>query len=446
MQNRTARLKELVEYAELNGVLLLAEEGNIIFHHASGYADRKNNMLLDGDSVFELASVSKPFTAIAVMILKEKGHLNFDDKVSDWLEEFPYEDVLIRNLLNHTSGLPEYMQLVMEQWDHKQIAENRDVLKLLIDYSPEVYFKPGEHWAYTNTNYMLLALIIEKASGKAFADYMNEAIFSTLEMNNTFVFNAKHSHGIKNYAFGHVYDPSSDGYVHSDNFSDLAYVKYMGGIQGDGAINSNAKDLLIFDQALYTEKLISYSTLKETMSKTVLTGEESVDYGLGWVIRESEETGMMVGHNGGWPGYSTCFCRFIDHNKTLIYLCNEETDTEFENRILQAATNILFDLPYIFSEKPIRKKAVEIELNECSKLEGMYQSPNQEELLAKVFIENGHLYLQLSGQVKVALHPLSVTKFFIKNTSIEINFSIQNEQVSHLYWEEDGETIVLNKI
>ncbi|MGG3804998.1 serine hydrolase domain-containing protein [Metabacillus fastidiosus] len=446
MQNLTARLKELAEYAELNGVLMLAEEGNTIFHHASGYADRENNRLLDRDSVFELASVSKPFTAIAIMILKEKGYLNFDDKVSNWLRDFPYKDVLIRHLLNHTSGLPEYMQLVMEQWDHEQIAENRDVLKLLIDYSPEVYFKPGEHWAYTNTNYVLLALIIEEVSGKTFADYMKEEIFSTLGMNDTFVFNAKYNHGIKNYALGHVYDPSSDEYVRPDSFLDLDYVKYMGGIQGDGAINSNAKDLLIFDQALYTEQLVSYSTLREAMSQTVLKGEEPIGYGLGWVIREIEETGMMVGHNGGWPGYSTCFCRFIDHNKTLIYLCNEEVDTEFENGILQAATNILFDLSYILPEKPQHKKAVEIELNECSKLEGTYQSPDEEGLFAKVFIENGHLYLQLSGQVKVALHPLSVTKFFIKNTSIEINFSIQNEQVSHIYWEEEGETIVLNKI
>lgn len=447
MDNRIVKWNELMGKAPFNGVILLAEDGKIIFHTAAGYADRENHRLLNQDSVFELASLSKPITATAIMILEEAGKLTIEDQVTQWIAEFPYPKVTIEHLLNHTSGIPEYMELVMEQWDHGKRAENSDVLDLLITHQPEAYFHPGEDWAYTNTNYVILALIIEKVSGKSFSAYLQDEIFLPLGMTNTFVNTSKLSSSKPiDYAHGYVYDLDSNEYVRPADVPELDYVNYMGGIQGDGAINSNAKDLLTFEQALYTERLVSYKTLNRAMSPTHLPGREPTGYGWGWLIDSDKERGTRVGHTGGWPGYSTCMHRFIDSRKTLIFLCNEEMDPVYENEIIEAAMAILFHSPYEYSKLPKHKEAVNIDIQTCQKFEGTYQFPEEEKLLVEIKIEEDRLYCQMTGQVKVKLHPLSETQFFIPNTSIQLEFVVHDGEQSMIYSEQEGETISLTKL
>lgn len=447
MDNRIMKWNELMKKAPFNGVILLAEDGKILFHKALGHADRENHRLLTQDSIFELASLSKPFTATAIMMLAEAGKLTIEDQVTQWIAGFPYREVAIEHLLNHTSGIPEYMELLTEQWDHRKIAENSDVLDLLMTHQPEAYFHPGEDWAYTNTNYVILALLIERVSGKPFATYLQEEIFVPLGMRHTFVHDPKHnlSQSIDD-AHGYVYDLDSSQYVRPTDVPELDYVTYMGGIQGDGAIKSNAKDLLTFEQALYTERLVSRQTLKRAMSPTHLPGKEAIGYGWGWLIDSDQERGTRVGHTGGWPGYSTCLYRFIDSRKTLIFLCNEEMDPVYEYEIIEAALAILFHASYEYPKHPKHKEAVKIDIQTCQKFEGIYQHPEEEKLLVEIKIEEDRLYCQMTGQVKVKLHPLSETVFFIPNTSIQLQFVTDQGQESLVYSEQEGETISLTKL
>ena len=155
------------EYYRFNGNILVAKNGNIIYQQALGYADLNSKRLLNDSSVFELASLSKQFTAMGIMILKEKKLLSYDDNVKKFFPNFPYDNITIRNLLTHTSGLPGYEEQFEKKWDRKKIAFNKDVIDMLQQQKDTLLFKPGTKWQYSNTGFAVLASIIEKISGKS---------------------------------------------------------------------------------------------------------------------------------------------------------------------------------------------------------------------------------------------------------------------------------------
>lgn len=197
----------LGERNQFNGAVLAAEDGGILYHHAFGYADLPEKRLLQENSLFELASLSKPFTALAVVLLEEKGMLGYEDKVERWIPGFPYEGVTIRHLLNHTSGLPEYIECFFVNWDKSRVAVNQDVVDMLMNEQPPCYFAPNEDWLYSNTGYVLLAVLIEKASGMSYADFLKQHIFTPVGMANTRVYNRRlRPEQIDDYAYGYVYD------------------------------------------------------------------------------------------------------------------------------------------------------------------------------------------------------------------------------------------------
>ncbi|MET3288395.1 UNVERIFIED_CONTAM: CubicO group peptidase (beta-lactamase class C family) [Brevibacillus sp. OAP136] len=351
-QERFAHLfGTLAEKQLFNGVVLAAENGNVIFQAVYGDADIATGRKLALDSVFELASVSKPITALGMVKLVEQGKASYDELIGRWLPDFPYKGITIRNLLNHTSGLPDYMELFSSHWDRAKIATNQDVLDMLIAHQPPVDFEPNERWLYSNTGYVLLAILIEKIAGKSFASYLKEELFEPLGMHHTQVYNRRYEkEQIENYAYGYVYDLYSDRYELPDFVADTDFVVYLDGIQGDGTVNSSLSDLLKLDQALYTDQLVNGETLKEMFAPVRLNNGETFDYGFGWLLEENEDKGRIIGHTGGWPGYSTLLNHYHDQKKTLIILRNAPQDVEFEQAINMAAENILFDLP---SDLPI---------------------------------------------------------------------------------------------
>lgn len=283
--------------------------------------------------------------------------LGYEDTVERWIPGFPYEGVTIRHLLNHTSGLPEYIEWFFANWNKSKIAVNQDVVDMLMNEQPPCYFAPNEGWLYSNTGYVLLAVLIEKASGMSYADFLKQHIFTPVSMANTRVYNRRlRPEQIEGYAYGYVYDVHSGQYVLPDDLEETSYVVYLDGIQGDGTVNSVTSDLFRFDQALYQDKLISEVSKEAAFSPVQLNNGETVDYGFGWVLQNSPEKGRIVSHSGGWPGYSTMMIRYIDHRKTLIYLSNMEQDADYEQAILKAAENILFDQPYEIPERPADKK------------------------------------------------------------------------------------------
>jgi CubicO group peptidase (beta-lactamase class C family) len=306
---------------DFSGVVLIAENGKSIYHKAFGYREFENKIPLQTTDIFELASVSKQFTAMIIMMLKEKGLLNYDDSVSKYLE-IPYKGITIRNLLTHTSGLPDYQAVMDQYWDKTKVAGNPDCIEYLNKYAPPKHFEPGEKYEYSNTGYMLLASIAEKASGKDFIELCRKWIFKELKMNSTDIRTLEEKKATKNFAIGHIYVEERNKYVRADSFPSSNYTIWLGNRKGPGRISSTAADLLIWDKALYTEKLIKQSTLQDAFTPMKLNNGTISNYGFGWELRNDPLFRKIVQHNGDNPGYKTQIIRYIDKKKTIILLNN----------------------------------------------------------------------------------------------------------------------------
>ena len=306
---------------DFSGVVLIAEKGKPIYHKAFGYREFADQIPLQTSDIFELASVSKQFTAMIIMMLKEKALLNYDDSVSKYLE-IPYKGITIRNLLTHTSGLPDYQDIMDKYWDKSKVAGNADCIEYLNKYAPPKRFEPGEKYEYSNTGYMLLASIAEKASGKDFIDMCRKWIFRKLKMKSTDIRTLEEKKATKNFAIGHMYVEERSKWIRADSFPSSNYTIWLGNRKGPGRISSTADDLLKWDKALYTEKLIKQSTLEEAFTPMKLKDGSLSGYGFGWVLKTDPSFGKIVWHNGDNPGYKTQITRCIDKNKTIILLNN----------------------------------------------------------------------------------------------------------------------------
>ncbi|MEN9685501.1 MAG: hypothetical protein RLZZ28_1287 [Bacteroidota bacterium] len=310
---------------KLNGVVLVANKGRIQYERALGYREYAGKIKLKTTDIFELASVSKQFTAMIIMLLKEKGLLQYDDAVEKYLN-IPYKGISIRHLLTHTSGLPDYQAIMDEHWDKSAVAGNEDILEYLNRYRPAKLFEPGEKYRYSNTGYILLASIAEKVSGKDFIAMCRESIFRPLKMKHTAIRTGAEKAAIKNFAIGHIRVDAMNEFIRADSFPSSNYTIWLGNRKGPGRISSTAADLLKWDQALYGEKLISQQSLQEAFTPMKLNDGKVSDYGFGWVIMPVSDAGKIVWHNGDNPGYKTLIMRLLEKNKTLILLCNNATE------------------------------------------------------------------------------------------------------------------------
>src|SRR6188474_3425954 len=306
---------------DFSGVVLIAENGKAVYQKVFGYREFADQIPLQRSDIFELASVSKQFTAMIIMMLKEKGMLNYDDSVSKYLE-IPYKGITIRNLLTHTSGLPDYQDIMDKYWDKTKVAGNPDCIEYLNKYAPPNLFEPGKKYEYSNTGYLLLASIAEKSSGKDFIELCQKWIFKKLKMKSTAIRTLDEKKATKNFAISHVYVEERNKYVRADSFPSSNYTIWLGNRKGPGRISSTAADLLKWDQALYTEKLIKQSTLQEAFTPMKLNDGSLSNYGFGWELRNDPSFGKIVQHNGDNPGYKTQIIRFIDKKKTIILLNN----------------------------------------------------------------------------------------------------------------------------
>lgn len=344
-QDRVERIDSLLNalYSnkKINGNFLIAEKGKVIYSRSFGYANEETKEKLNENSVFELASCSKQFTAMAIMILKEKGKLNLDDNITKFIPSLSnYKGITIRNLLNHTGGLPDYVPLMDSLFDKSKIATNKDIIAIFNKQNPKILFEPNTKYEYSNTGYALLASIIEKASGLTFSDFLNKSIFKPLQMKNTFVYTRRLSpKRINNYAFGYVYSDSLKKYLLPDEITETKMVIWLDGIVGDGCVNSTLNDILKWDRALYTNKLLSAVGMKEIFEVATLNDKSKTNYGFGWRVEENADFGKIVSHTGGWPGYVAYIGRHITNDKTLIILQNHY-DVSLPSKSI---TNILYN-------------------------------------------------------------------------------------------------------
>jgi len=329
---------------QLNGNVLIAEKGKILYQKSFGYANEETKEKLNKNSVFELASCSKTFTAITILKLKEQGKLKLDDPISKYISDLKeYDKITIRHLLNHTSGLPDYMQLMDSLWDKNKIATNKDIVNLFSAHKPKLLFEPNTKFEYSNTGYALLALIIQKASGKSYEDFLEKNIFKPLKMKQSFVYNGRHRpEKINHYALGYVYDENNKKFVLPDYYEPTKIVLWLDGVQGDGSVISTTNDLLKWDKALYSNKIISEKSRNELFESATLKDGSKTDYGFGWFLIDNEY-GFQVSHTGAWPGYASIVERNITANNTIIILTNHD---EFP-MLLRALREILNNKPLV---------------------------------------------------------------------------------------------------
>lgn len=309
-----------------NGNILVAKHGKIIYQAAYGYRNYNTKEPLDNNSVFELASVSKQFTAMGILQLADKGLLKLSDSLRKFIPELPYNNITIWQLLVHTAGLPEYGDAMSQKWDHKKVAFNKDAIEFLSKENLPVNFKPGERWEYSNTAYDLLASIIERVSGKSFNDYLQVNIFKPLGMQHSTVYDTRRSSDliIPDYAYGYVFSDSLKRFIIPDSLPGFDYVVWGDGIVGSGVVNSTTGDLLKWDRAIKNHSLLSPETNAGMISPQALVDTASMlYYGYG-VLLGKNDFGDFILHTGGWPGYRTSLFRYLKDDITIIVLSNNE--------------------------------------------------------------------------------------------------------------------------
>jgi CubicO group peptidase (beta-lactamase class C family) len=312
------------KYQGFNGTVLYALEGQIVYSKAFGFADLRDKDSLSVESAFQLASVSKPITALAVLLLVEDGLLNLDDSVQTVFPEFPYEGISIRMLMSHRSGLPNYMYFADSLWPDWEVPiTNRDVLNLMIEHKPERYYPPDKRYNYCNTNYALLALIVEEVSEMAFDLFVKTRIFLPLEMFNSQIYNKSTAPINFNDVTGYY-----SGRREAEN-------TYLNGVVGDKGVYSSTIDLFKLDKALRGGDFISEELLAEAFKPQHQDLYVSDNYGLGWRIDDSDPQNKVVYHTGWWKGFRSYFIRELGSGKTIIVLSNTARSSSIGSRELR---------------------------------------------------------------------------------------------------------------
>lgn len=302
-------LRRINKRHDFHGSVLVAKHGKIVYNNQIGYADFRKKKLLNKTSLFQLASVSKQFTATAIMMLYERNQIKLTDTVNSYFPNFPYKGVTIQNLLNHTAGLPKYFWVAEHKWKKETAPTNSEMMNLFESSNVQRFFKPGYNFDYSNTGYLVLASIVEKVSETSFSTFVKENIFDPLEMNNSFVY--KYKNDIKNnQLFGYrIYR----GWRH------LKINKTVNdAIVGDKNIYTTSEDLFKWTLGLNNGKLISKETLNLMYTKGETISKRKIPYGFGFRIDPKDNN--IVYHHGKWNGFSTGLTHYLEDKLVVIVL------------------------------------------------------------------------------------------------------------------------------
>lgn len=293
--------------SSFNGAFLVAKNGQIIFEQYRGTAHLKGTDSILPNTPFHIASTSKTFTAMGILHLVQQGKLQLTDSMERFFPQFPYKGITVQMLLSQRSALPNYMNVMDQQgWDKTKRATNYDVLQYLITQQPPLQGTPGKRFNYCNTNFVLLALIIEKMAKQPFPVFMKEVFFDRLGMHDSYVFTWKDSaRATPSYR--------TNGSMEQFTWLDETY--------GDKNIYSTVRDLLKWDQALYGHRLIRHDLLEAAFTPYSFEKPGIHNYGLGWRMYTLPEK-KIIYHNGWWHGNNSCFYRVVSDSLTIIVLGN----------------------------------------------------------------------------------------------------------------------------
>lgn len=306
---------ENIKKGDYTGSFLVAKNGKIIYEDYSGVYDRAGKKKITSDTPLHVASVGKVITATTVLRLIDQGKINLDQSVSDIIPRFPYKEITVRTLLSHRSGL-RYYGYYENVWDQSQTVTNDDVLKVIEEQTIALDFKPNTRFAYSNTNYVVLAAIVERVTQKTFKKAVEELIFEPLGMTHSFVF-----------------DDINNKYKVSQSFTSKMRPMdwdYMDGTYGDKNIFTTPRDFLKFDTAMYSDAFLS-AKLKEQIYQGYSHENPGIrNYGLGIRLIEMQNGELYTYHNGWWRGNTSSYIRLAKDNTCIILFSNKYSRTTYK--------------------------------------------------------------------------------------------------------------------
>jgi CubicO group peptidase (beta-lactamase class C family) len=338
-----------------NGSVLISKSEEITFSNTYGFSNFEKKEKITDKSQFPIASVSKTFTSTAILQLKQKGKLKLDDPVQKYLQDFPYPNITIRHLLSNTSGLAEYYHLfdnVIKEQPEK-IISNADIIPVFIQNKTPLSFLPGSKWEYSNVNFCLAALIVEKISGISFRDYLEKNIFKPAKMNDSFLpenRKIKVPNQVELYSYPNLY---STNFVNIKDPKEAFLIFEKSNFYGNGGIISTALDLQKYQNALFKYQLLDKKELEEALTPAKLNdgkiasyryGEKEIAYGLGWEMYTDESNGKLVFHDGSITGLTSILIHNIDKNQTVVLLSNTASPIF---AVSNAVLELINDKPYV---------------------------------------------------------------------------------------------------
>lgn len=309
---------------DFSGSFLVAKNGQILFENYVGFSNYKEKSTIDENTPLHLASISKVLTASVILRMVDEKKISLEDSFQKYFPKFPFEKITIRTLLNHRSGLPNYAYFTDNDsiWNKSKTLKNSDVLDLLCSKEIPLDFTPNTKFSYCNTNYALLAILIEEVSKMSFPVAMQKLLFEPLQMNNTFVFE-----------FEKQKDRVSQSY--KSTWEKIPY-DHLDAVYGDKNIYSTPQDLLKFDIATYSEKFYSNKLRSEIFKGYSYEKPGVKNYGLGIRLNEWDDTPTLFYHNGWWHGNTTSYTTLKNEKVCIITLSNKYTRKVYQAKKLSS--------------------------------------------------------------------------------------------------------------
>ena len=432
--------RKAYEKGVFNGTWLYAENGEIISKGAYGWRDAEDTLPMQEDTIFEMASITKMFTATAVMLLLREGKLGLDDEYAQYFPEYPYPGVTIRHLLTHTSGMPDDFETstwVCPVWkNEKRIPSCSEILRFIRESGEEASHAPGETFRYTDIGYCLLANLVEKLSGVRFEDFLKKNVFEPAGMKDSAIYHTRRD-GRPSDRFARNMILEDDGrFVASDVSEETAsYVVGSDGLNGCDYLYTTIFDMLAWDRALREEKVLTLEEQKIMYTPVTLNSgevfadeDDGLGYGFGWAVANDEEHGLVVSHSGGMPGLETWFEHSVDEDRTLVILdCRDYTDVRgfisfWEG--LQTIARGEEPEPFVCIEDFAVKDP---DTSEWESFCGKYEHPEDADFVIKeVFLKEGELWADAidddGDSLTFRLYPIGENRYGRKGGMLELSF------------------------
>lgn len=384
---------------EPGGVVLITQRGKVIYKKAFGFANVELEVPMKAQIVFNIASITKQFTAVAILQLMEQGKLSLQDEITKYLLDYSVngQKITIENLLTHTAGIPGSSPEAMAKLQaRRDVVSLKEIIATFKDRPLD--FPPGTKWSYSNNGYMLLGAIIEKVSGSSYSEYLEKNIFKPIGMTQThfgddYVIT-------KNRAASYLYSRAESRFLNARNDKiELAY--------SAGAIQSTAEDLFKWNEALQSHKLIRKESLEKAQTEYKLSNGKGTNYGYGWFIGNLQGS-PIIEHGGNMGGFMSHAIYLPREDVFVVVLYNFRTPTHLPEFLAG-------DLAALAIGKPFHITEIAVDESVLKTYAGVYEEEGVERFITA---ENGKLYYQRAGANKMTMRPYARDRFFFENTAV----------------------------